>query len=216
MNITRPVPAIMDVGSLVRQMAGWQEDWTEQWHAARQGPEPANPLAFLVQQEHRRNFDLWHEEDKARAPDASDAQVAGVKRRIDKLNQERSNLIEQLDEAFFTMLAQRHVKPAAEAAWNTETPGLAADRLSILSLKIHHMREQEQRAEATEAHRERCRAKRQILERQRADLIVALQRVVDELFAGRQQMKLFRQFKMYNDPALNPAIYRSGAGSTEA
>jgi hypothetical protein len=166
-------------------------------------------LATLVQFQHARNFDLWHEEDKARAPDAEDRTIAEVKRRIDRFNQERNDLIEQLDDILCGLLQREQVETQIEAPWNSETPGSCIDRLSILSLKIYHMREQEERADALPEHRASCQAKREVLERQQHDLATALQRLLDGLFSGTLQMKRYRQFKMYNDPSLNPAIYNA-------
>lgn len=213
MAITEPLPVGQDLAGLARLISEWQADWTARWHAPEQGPAPATSLGQLVREEHRRNFELWHQEDRARAPNAPDAEIARVKRRIDKLNQERNDLIEGLDETFLGMLMQRKVRAPLDAPWNTETPGSAVDRLSILNLKVYHMREQEARAEASEDHRERCQAKRRILERQRAELLEALQRLLDDLFAGRRQLKIYRQYKMYNDPALNPEIYKAAPPS---
>ncbi len=189
-----------------RMIAAAQATWTQAWHA---GPTPPadDPLLVLAEQQHRRNFDLWHEEDKARAPDASDAQIASVKRNIDRLNQQRNDLIEQIDDFLLKQLQQRQIGAAADAPWNSETPGGIIDRLSIVNLKIYHMREQCDRAEASVEHREKARQRLTVLLAQEGDLVIALQRLFEDLFAGRKQMKLYRQFKMYNDPTLNPAVY---------
>jgi hypothetical protein len=209
MSITQPLPTNLDLSRLATVLAEWQTRWTEHWHVSQDALLPPTPFAQIIQQQHHKNYDLWHEEDKARSPDAGDRTLAGVKRRIDKLNQDRNDLMERLDEAILTMLVQRSVSAPDSAPWNTETPGAVVDRLSILSLKIFHMREQEGRKDATEEHREKCQAKRRILEQQRQDLVTSLQALLDDLFAGRKQMKIYRQFKMYNDPALNPEIYKA-------
>ncbi|MGD0088369.1 MAG: DUF4254 domain-containing protein [Planctomycetota bacterium] len=194
--------------ALARRVSGSQDRWTALWHAA--GTAGARgPLLALVQEQHRRNFDLWHEEDKARAPDATAARIAAVKRNIDRLNQQRNDLIEQLDEHIGGTLAARKLRPRPGASWNSETPGAVIDRLSILSLKIYHMREQSRRQDAGAEHRSKCRARLVLLRQQRRDLAAALAELFADLWAGRKQMKLYRQFKMYNDPALNPAIYRA-------
>jgi hypothetical protein len=213
MALTQPLPLGQDLAGLAKLISAWQADWTARWHGSAEGPAPATPLGEVVREEHRRNFELWHQEDRARAPNAADAEIARVKRRIDKLNQERNDLIEGLDEAFLTMLMQRKVRTPPDAPWNTETPGSAVDRLSVLNLKVYHMGEQETRADASESHRERCQAKRRIMERQRVELLEALQRLLDDLFAGRRQLKIYRQYKMYNDPALNPEIYKAAPPS---
>ena len=196
--------------AFAREMAARQHEATIRWHLEKASEPPPNSiLTETVLDQHRRNFNLWHEEDKARAPQATDTQIATVKRNIDKLNQERNDRVEQLDEIIVNICAHIHIKAGNNARWNTESPGTAIDRLSILSLKVFHMREQEERKDATQEHRAQCQAKRLTLETQREDLSVALQELLDDLFAGRKQMKVYRQFKMYNDPALNPEIYKT-------
>jgi hypothetical protein len=204
--------AVVEPSALPRasDVAAVQDRCTDAWHRPK-AAEGAEGIAALVVEQHRRNFDLWHEEDRARAPDASDAEIAAVKRAIDRLNQQRNDLVEKFDDAIAAELAGAGVSPPARAPWNTETPGAAVDRLSILSLKVYHMREQEARAGAGAEHVERCRSRRRTLEGQREDLVAALQTLLDDLATGRRQMKLYRQFKMYNDPALNPRIYGASA-----
>lgn len=161
----------------------------------------------LVQLLHRQNFDLWHEEDKARAPAATSDVIADVKRRIDKLNQTRNNIVEQLDVAIQAWLQQARRRTADTATWNTETPGAAIDRLSILSLKLFHMEEQATRHDADAQHRTACAQKVRTMVQQRDDLVQALQWLLDALLDGRKVLKLYKQFKMYNDASLNPQIY---------
>ncbi len=197
-----------DLRLLAHQISSCHIIWTEVWHGTGAG-KPANPFMALIQEEHRRNFDLWHEEDKARAPDATDAQIATVKRSIDKLNQQRNDHIEKLDEFLYAQLLARKVSAPEDAPWNSETPGSVIDRLSILSLKVFHMREQTERLDATPAHIQKSRERLTVLTRQHEDLTAALQVLFNELFAGRKQMKIYRQFKMYNDPDANPEIYKS-------
>lgn len=193
--------------NLAESVAERQTAWTDEWHVAPAPRDDPSDFQSLIREQHRRNFELWHEEDSARALGVPDGLIASVKRRIDKLNQERNDLIEKLDNALLELLRKRGVAPAAETAWNTETPGSVIDRLSILSLKVFHMREQTQRRDADKAHRDRCADRLKTLEQQRADLTRALQVLLDDLATGRKQLKLYRQFKMYNDPSLNPAIY---------
>lgn len=207
-----------------------QDERTCAWHLAE--PEPGvgigvkfapdqaaalNPAAewlaialCIAVHQHRANFDLWHIEDEARAPGATDAELAAVKRRIDATNQERNDLVEEIDRSLLTWLAERGL-PNEEAPLNSESPGLIIDRLSILSLKIYHTREQAARADAPEGHAERNRERLRILEEQRADLAGCLDALWRETLAGTRRFKLYRQLKMYNDPSLNPAIYRQGS-----
>jgi hypothetical protein len=161
----------------------------------------------LVARQHRANFDLWHIEDEARAPGAADTELAEVKRRVDRTNQLRNDLVETLDRALLGWLEPRSL-PDPRAKLNSESPGLIIDRLSILSLKIYHTREEAERADAPLGHVERNRERRAILEEQRADLAGCLEALWQETLAGTRRFKLYRQLKMYNDPTLNPAIYR--------
>lgn len=162
----------------------------------------------LVVRQHRANFELWHIEDEARAPGASDAELAAVKRRVDLTNQRRNDLAEELDRALLAWLEPQGL-PNPAAALHSETPGLMIDRLSILSLKIFHTREEAERPEAPPGHTQRNLDRLAILEEQRADLAACLDALWRETLAGTRQFKLYRQLKMYNDPSLNPAIYRA-------
>jgi hypothetical protein len=152
---------------------------------------------------HRANFDLWHEEDKAREPGATDASIAAVKRAIDVLNQTRNDLVEAMDH---TLLQAAGVQNPA-APLHSESPGLILDRLSILALKVYHTAEETRRTTATGAHRQKNLARLALLEEQRSDLTSCLDTLWSEVLAGRRRFKLYRQMKMYNDPDLNPAIY---------
>ena len=185
-----------------------QRTTVELWH---QMPfeNPYRGFLALVCEQHRRNFELWHEEDKARDPSADDAQIAAVKRRIDRLNQERNDWIERLDAALLQIMDGWGVRPRPKAPLNTETPGSVIDRLSILALRIYHMEEQAARADAGEEHRAGARAKLAVLLRQHADLCEAFEQLLSDLFAGRRRTQVYRQFKMYNDPNLNPYLYRA-------
>jgi len=156
------------------------------------------------------NFRLWHEEDKARSPSASDAEIAQVKRVIDRLNQQRNDWIERLDDWITEELGRRHVFTAATAPQNTETLGSTIDRLSILALRIYHLIEQLDRTDASAEHREGVNRKLAIARVQHDDLTRAAQQLADDLFAGRKRHKTYRQLKMYNDPSLNPYLYQAG------
>ena len=184
-----------------------QEEATRRWHRSDVA-EPPSPSEFeaLVLEQHRANFDLWHEEDKARDPKASDSDVAAVKRAIDRLNQRRNDLMERLDQ----MLLEQGARQEGDATLHSETPGMMIDRLSILELKRYHTAEEAERADADESHRARNRARLSILREQRDDLRDCLDQLWAEVGAGKRRFKLYRQMKMYNDPALNPVVYSSG------
>jgi hypothetical protein len=160
----------------------------------------------LVARQHRANFELWHTEDEARAPGASDAEIAEVKRRVDRTNQLRNDLAEEMDRTLLGWLeTQRLVN--AKAQLHSESPGLIIDRLSILALKIYHTREEAERADGPAGHAERNRERLGTLEEQRADLAACLDHMWRETVRGTRRFKVYRQLKMYNDPSLNPAIY---------
>jgi hypothetical protein len=161
----------------------------------------------LVCSQHQQNFRLWHQEDIARSPHASSADLAAVKRAIDKLNQQRNDLIERLDDAIVAELAAARLQPRPEARLNTETPGSAIDRLSILALRLYHMEEQSRRSDASDAHVVKAKARLEVLYQQQQDLCSSLGELLDEIFAGRKRLKVYRQFKMYNDPTMNPYLY---------
>jgi hypothetical protein len=158
-------------------------------------------MALAVAQ-HRANFELWHEEDKARVPGAPDAEIVRVKHAIDTLNQRRNDLVEKMDVWLIDRLEQDPVAPL-----HSETPGMMIDRLSILALKIYHTHEEAHRASATEEHRSRNVKRLALLEQQREDLAGCLDELWSEVLAARRRFKLYRQMKMYNDPELNPAVY---------
>ena len=180
---------------------------THAWHQAPElAPEIVDPWLSLVDLQHRANFDLWHIEDEARAPEASDANLADVKRRVDRTNQRRNDLAEALDRALLAWLEPQGL-PNSSSPLHSESPGLIVDRLSILSLKIYHTREEAERVGAPTGHGERNRARLCILEEQRADLAICLESLWQETLSGARRFKLYRQLKMYNDPSLNPAIY---------
>lgn len=189
------------------QIVALHDRLTAAWHQEPEYRDAEGDLWHdLVAKQHGANFDLWHIEDEARAPDATDAELAAVKRRVDSTNQHRNDLAEELDRALLAWLNERNL-PNCEAPLNSESPGLMIDRLSILSLKIWHTREEAERADAAPGHSERNRERLAILEEQRADLAHCLDRLWSETVSGERRFKLYRQLKMYNDPALNPAIY---------
>ena len=148
----------------------------------------------------------WHFEDLIRNPQIDPIEGMQLKRRIDKSNQDRTDLVEEIDSYFRTFYSD--VKPSADARLNTESPAWAVDRLSILALKIYHMKEQTERSDASEEHRQRCQMKLDVLLEQQKDLSQAIDQLLDDYQAGRKVMKVYRQMKMYNDPATNPVLYK--------
>jgi hypothetical protein len=158
-----------------------------------------------IEDDHRCNCLLWDEEDLARRRNVADTEIAANKRAIDGHNQKRNDAIERIDERLLAALAG--VKRRPDARLSSETAGGMVDRLSILSLKIHHMRLQTKRTDVERAHIEACEAKLARLVEQRTDLAGCLERLLAEAARGESYFKVYRQFKMYNDPELNPAIY---------
>ena len=149
----------------------------------------------------------WHYEDIIRDPNIDPVEALALKRRIDHSNQDRTDLVEQIDSYFRSTYSE--VKPLPEARLNTESPAWAVDRLSILALKIYHMKEQVDRKDATDEHRQLCQAKLDVLLEQQVDLSTAIDQLLEDIEAGRIYMKVYRQMKMYNDPSTNPVLYGS-------
>jgi hypothetical protein len=192
----------------VKQITALHANTTRLWHFQGIDNTQAGVLR-LVCEEHKYNFLLWHEEDVARSPDVSDVRIAAVKRAIDGINQRRNDAIEQIDDYLKQQLDARGIRAAVGAKLNTETPGQAIDRLSILALRIYHMEEQLERDDVDSDHIVRVQGKLDVLHTQHGDLSGSLQELLSDIFAGRKRLKLYRQFKMYNDPTLNPYLYQS-------
>ena len=150
----------------------------------------------------------WHLEDIIRDPQINPVEALALKRRIDKSNQDRTDLVEQIDSYFRD--EYKSVKPLEQATLNTESPAWAIDRLSILALKIYHMAEQASRTDADTEHKATCRGKLAVLTEQRTDLSLAIDQLLDDIAHGRKYMKVYRQMKMYNDPSTNPVLYAQG------
>ncbi|MBO5466808.1 MAG: DUF4254 domain-containing protein [Prevotella sp.] len=149
----------------------------------------------------------WHLEDIIRDPHIDPTEALGLKRRIDRSNQDRTDLVEQIDSYFRQQYST--VKPMSDARLNTESPAWAVDRLSILALKIYHMQEQVDRKDASDEHKQKCAAKLEVLLEQQKDLSLAIDQLLEDIEAGRIYMKVYRQMKMYNDPATNPVLYKN-------
>ncbi|MCH5307306.1 MAG: DUF4254 domain-containing protein [Prevotella sp.] len=148
----------------------------------------------------------WHLEDIIRNPDIDPVEALALKRRIDRSNQERTDLVEEIDTYFRNIYNK--VIPQADARLNTESPAWAIDRLSILALKIWHMQEQTEREDADDEHIAKCKGKLSVLLEQQVDLSTAIDQLLEDIEAGRKYMKVYRQMKMYNDPATNPILYK--------
>ncbi len=192
---------MVDAAHIVRL----QSEATRAWHGPAEIPAAANELDQLVVDQHRANFDLWHEEDQARDPKATPEKIVAIKRAIDRLNQRRNDLMERIDRMLLAAVGEQR----AEAPLHSETPGMMIDRLSILDLKRFHTEEEIARADGDEQHAQRNRERLAVLNEQRDDLRDALDALWADVSAGRRRFKLYRQMKMYNDPALNPVLYRA-------
>lgn len=147
----------------------------------------------------------WHLEDIIRDPHIDPIDALQLKRRIDRSNQDRTDLVEQIDSYFRQKYCDVNVLP--DARINTESPAWAIDRLSILALKIYHMQEEVERQDATDEHRKKCQMKLNILLEQRVDLSTAIDQLLEDIEKGKKYMKVYRQMKMYNDPSTNPILY---------
>lgn len=192
----------------IQDITAMQDAAVVRWHE-RGIDNPFTGFMAIACHQCSLNYLLWHEEDAARDPHAPDGEIALVKRTIDQLNQQRNNYIERMDLWIAEALAARKVTPAPDASLNTETPGSALDRLAILALRIFHLTEQLGRSEVDAHHLQAVEAKLSICRMQRADLTRAAQELVEDIAAGRKRHQLYRQFKMYNDPSLNPYLYQT-------
>ena len=185
------------------EIATLQTTLTARWHEELPAATGAEFL-LLVQENHLRNFQLWHEEDIARRDDLGSERVHQAKRAIDRFNQERNNFIEEMDKLLVAALQPLE----SGVPRNSETPGMMIDRLSILALKEFHMHEEALRGDASETHRAACAEKLARIIRQRADLTQCVGELLAEVAAGTRTFGVYYQFKMYNDPALNPQLYQ--------
>lgn len=178
--------------------------WDDVDHPIENPYEPATIDHLLY---HKNWIDTvqWHLEDIIRDPAIDPVEALRIKRRIDKSNQDRTDMVEYIDS--YLLDKYKDVRPAADARLNTETPAWAIDRLSILALKIYHMARETERTDVDEAHREACRRKLEVLLTQQKDLSRAIEELIEDIEAGRKYMKTYKQMKMYNDPSLNPVLY---------
>jgi hypothetical protein len=202
---------LINPNRLVPEITALHRETVERWHHVP--PDAADgrfeDLLAIVCEQHRFNFLLWHEEDVARSPDVSNERIADVKRAIDRYNQQRNDAIERIDEWLVQHLATTGVIPHAAARLNSETPGGAIDRLSIMSLRIYHFEEQLARSDVDQFHLMRVKERLERCRLQHADLSQALVELLDDILTGRKLLKIYRQMKMYNDPTLNPYLYQT-------
>lgn len=185
-----------------------QSELIERWHHQPIDNQHTGFLGLVCQQL-SYNYLLWHEEDIARSKDVPDATIAQVKRAIDRYNQQRNDCIEKLDDWLTDMLLMSNILPGQDATQNTETVGSSIDRLGILALRIYHLREQGEREDATQEHRASVARKLAIAVAQHQDLSQSAQELLNDIYAGHKKHKTYRQLKMYNDPTLNPYLYRA-------
>ena len=168
-------------------------------------PYPAESLDAILWDKNLIDARQWHMEDIIRDPEIDPAEALVLKRRIDRSNQDRTDLVEAIDEYFRRQYASVDILPGATI--NTETPAWAIDRLSILALKIYHMAAEAARDDASPEHKARCGARLGVLLEQRADLSGAIDSLMEDIAAGRKYMKVYKQMKMYNDADTNPVLY---------
>lgn len=173
-------------------------------------------LLATVCTQHSFNFQLWHEEDIARSPDVNDAEIARVKRSIDGFNQNRNDWIEKVDDQIIQMVSEHGTPAADDAPLNTETPGSVIDRLSIMSLRIYHLLEQLERDDVNQEHFDSVNHKIAVCRLQLHDLTQSSNELLTDIFEGRKRHRTYRQFKMYNDPTLNPYLYKDKTTTAKA
>lgn len=168
-------------------------------------PYPLKSIEYYLYLKNWIDTVQWHFEDIIRDPNIEPSAALVLKRRIDKSNQDRTDLVELIDSYFLDKYKNTSVLP--EATINTESPAWAIDRLSILALKIYHMQKEVERTDTDETHHNQCQQKLNILLEQQKDLSQAIDQLIADIEAGRKYMKVYKQMKMYNDPALNPVLY---------
>ncbi len=170
-----------------------------------ENPYPLRSIEYYLYLKNWIDTVQWHLEDIIRDPNIDPVEALAIKRRIDKSNQDRTDLVELIDSYFLD--EYKEVKPHADALINTESPAWAIDRLSILALKIYHMRKEVERTDTTPEHHAQCEKKLAVLLEQQVDLSTAIDQLLTDIAAGNKYMKVYKQMKMYNDPALNPVLY---------
>ncbi len=193
----------------IDQLLKTQSQKVIDWHIKLDLTESQLPWSF-IEENMKWNFMLWHEEDIARIKDIDPLRIVEAKRNIDQYNQARNNAMEKIDEWILSYLETNQVKPGEKM--HSETPGMMIDRLAIMALKKFHMEEETLRKDVDQGHIEKCSSKVLVLTEQIADLSNALEIVINDLLESKLQFKVYRQFKMYNDPSLNPELYKRNSG----
>lgn len=194
----------MQVNELVDQIRALHRDCIISWKKNMQTHRQSAFLT-LAEENHSFNYQLWHAEDRARRDDMGYEHVYHAKREIDHCNQQRNNRMEQMDEWLFHAL---NPAPDSSCAVHSETPGMMIDRLSILALKAYHMNIQTTRTDVDDAHRNQCREKLYTIEQQQKQLQQCLHELLEEVVNQTRTFRVYHQFKMYNDPRLNPELYQ--------
>lgn len=192
----------------IDQLLKTQSQKVIDWHVNVNLTESQLPWAF-IEENMKWNFMLWHEEDIARIKDIDPLRIVEAKRNIDQYNQARNNAMEKIDEWILSYLENNQVTPGEKM--HSETPGMMIDRLAIMALKKFHMEEETLRKDVDQSHIDKCSSKVAVLTEQIADLSNALNIVINDLLESKLQFKVYRQFKMYNDPSLNPELYKRNA-----
>jgi hypothetical protein len=189
----------------VQKVLSLQKSEISEWHEEITNREENLPWKF-IEENNQYNFKLWHEEDIARIREIDPLRIVEAKRNIDQYNQARNNAMEKIDEWILNYLDIAGVQTAEKL--HSETPGMMIDRLSIMQLKRYHMEEETLRPDASEEHKAKCFGRVNVLNEQIADLSNCLKDILEQLNSGALKFKVYRQFKMYNDPSLNPQLYK--------
>ena len=184
---------------------------TDHVDAPVKNPYPAGSFEHLLYAKNWIDTVQWHLEDIIRLPEINPAEALQIKRRIDKSNQDRTDMVEKMDDYFLDQFKSVTPKPSAKI--NSETPAWLLDRMSILLLKIYHMKEQTERKDASAEHIAKCKAKLDVLMEQRSDMQLAFDQLVEDIRTGDRKMKVYRQMKMYNDASLNPMLYQKSSSN---
>lgn len=179
---------------------------TDHVDTSLRNPYSSDNIAFLLYQKNWIDTVQWHLEDIIRSPAIRPDELVAVKRRIDQSNQDRTDTVERIDSWFSDLF--RAITPKSGARMNSETPAWLLDRMSILQLKLYHFREQVEREDVSEDHRQKARQKLDVLLEQERDLAQCFDELIEDIQNGNRYMKVYRQMKMYNDPTLNPVLYK--------